>query len=253
MVSSKRGSESRYRSPSRTFEIPLWRALEGLEDRRPIPPVQYDRLIAFGSKAHEGEAGGPPIFFAGDLGLLHGRCFAVVGARKVSATGAELARKVARDLVSAGCVVVSGLAQGVDTAALTSAVEAGGRAIAVIGTPLDRAYPAENARLQERLYRDHLLLSPFPLGTPVHKANFPHRNKFMAAISEATVIVEASDTSGTLHQATECKPDRLNRWLFISRRVAEDKRLTWPARFIGGARVAVFDTVDDILRVIIGG
>ena len=62
------------------------------------------------------------------------------------------------------------------------------------------------------------------------RANFPVRNRVMAALSDATVIIEASDASGTLHQAAECQ--RLNRWLFIAKYVAEDRSLTWPARFI---------------------
>src|SRR5207247_10097113 len=101
----------------------------------------------------------------------------------------------------AGIVVVSGLARGVDTEALSAAIAAGGRVIAVIGTPIDKAYPAENKRLQEQIYSEHLLISQFPPGRRVYQSNFPERNKLMAAISDATVIIEAGETSGTLHQA----------------------------------------------------
>jgi DNA processing protein len=141
---------------------------------------------------------------------------------------------------------VSGLAKGVDTAALTAAIEAGGRTIAVIGTPLSKAYPAENARLQEEIYSTQLLLTPFREGETVYKSNFPKRNRVMAAISDATVIIEASDTSGTLHQAAECQ--RLGRWLFIAKSVVDDDSLTWPKRFIGQQRVVILEKTDDVVR-----
>jgi DNA processing protein len=91
----------------------------------------------------------------------------------------------------------------VDTAAHLGALEESGRTIAVIGTPLDRAYPAENAQLQEQIYSDHLLLTPFPRGERVFPSNFPKRNRVMAAVTDATVIVEASDTSW--HSASGCR------------------------------------------------
>ena len=91
--------------------------------------------------------------------------------------------------------------------------------------------------LQEEVYRDHLLLSPFKPGETVFKGNFPKRNRVMALLSDATVIVEASDTSGSLHQAAKCQ--RLGRWLFIMRAVADDPSLTGAARFIGQPGVGI--------------
>jgi DNA processing protein len=150
--------------------------------------------------------------------------------------------------VAAGVVVVSGLAKGVDTEALSAAMQAGGRVVAVIGTPIDMAYPAENKHLQEQIYRDHLLVSQFPTGERVFRANFPERNKLMAALSDATAIIEAGDTSGTLHQAAECV--RLGRWLFIAKSVVDDPSLQWPKRFLGQPRVASFSSTDDIIKAI---
>jgi predicted Rossmann fold nucleotide-binding protein DprA/Smf involved in DNA uptake len=147
-----------------------------------------------------------------------------------------------------GIVVVSGLAKAVDTAALTSAIENGGSTVAVIGTPLDKAYPAENSRLQENIYQGHLLLTPFEVGERTFKGNFPKRNRVMAAISDATVIVEASDTSGTLHQAAEC--GRLGRWLFIMKSILDDDRVSWPHDFIGKPKVAVLNSSQDIIDAI---
>jgi len=141
--------------------------------------------------------------------------------------------------------VVSGLALGVDTEALTAALEARGRTIAVIGTPIDKAYPAENKRLQELIYREHLLISQFPPGKKTYPSNFPERNKLMAAISDATVIVEASDTSGSLHQAAECL--KLNRWLFIAKSVLEDRTLQWPSKFTHYPKTRPLNVTGDIL------
>jgi DNA protecting protein DprA len=185
------------------------------------------------------------VFFAGDAELLRKPCVSIVGTREVSDQGWARARRLARELAKNDVVVVSGLARGVDTAALTGAIEADGHVVAIIGTPVDKAYPAENAELQQQIYSEHLLVSPFPSGERVFPSNFPKRNRVMAALSDATVIVEASDTSGTLHQAAECQ--RLGRWLFIMRAVAEDRSLKWPAKFIGKHKVAVLSTTADIL------
>jgi DNA processing protein len=144
--------------------------------------------------------------------------------------------------------VVSGLAKGVDTEALTAAIDAGGQVIAVIGTPLDKAYPAENARLQERIYDKHLLISQFPPGQRVFQGNFPVRNRLMAALTDATAIVEAGETSGTLHQAKACV--RFERWLFIARSAVEDPHLKWPAEFVDKPRVRVLNATSDVLDVL---
>jgi DNA processing protein len=170
------------------------------------------------------------LFYAGKISLLKNPCVAIVGTRAISDAGTVRTRRLARELVEAGIVVVSGLALGVDTVALSTAIEHGGDTIAVIGTPLDKAYPAENAHLQEEIYRRHLLISQFALGTKTYRSSFPQRNKLMAALSDATVVMEASDTSGTLHQAAECT--RLGRWLFIAKSVVEDKSLNWPKKFL---------------------
>jgi DNA processing protein len=188
------------------------------------------------------------LWCVGDTSLLRQKCVAIVGTRQVSREGAARSRRLARELAAAGVVVVSGLAKGVDTEALSAAIEAGGRVIAVIGTPIDRAYPAENKQLQERIYREHLLISQFAPGERVFPANFPERNKLMAALSDATAITEAGDTSGTLHQAAEC--GRLGRWLFICRSVVDDASLQWPKRFLGQPKVHSFGSTEDILKAI---
>lgn len=189
------------------------------------------------------------VFYAGDLEILDAPTVSIVGTREVSEAGWRRAAQLARDLVKAGVTVVSGLAKGVDTAALTSAMANGGRVAAIIGTPLDKAYPAENAELQQDIYRRHLLMTPFQVGERVFRSNFPTRNRVMAAVSDATAIIEASDTSGTLHQAAECV--RLGRWLFIAKSVVDDPSLSWPARFLGQPKVSVLASTSDIVDAIV--
>jgi DNA processing protein len=187
-----------------------------------------------------------PIWYAGNLDSLRAPAVAIVGTRNVTPDGAMRARKLARGLSDANVAVVSGLAEGVDTAALTEAIRAGGRVAAVIGTPINKAYPAKNAALQEAIYRDHLLISQFPVGTRTFRSHFPERNRLMAAVSDATVVIEASDTSGTLHQSAECV--KLGRWLFITKAVASDPALSWPERFIGKyEKCVVLERVEDVL------
>jgi DNA processing protein len=223
----------------------MWTLLDGV---RTVASAQRSRLTLPGLNFPQ--ADGPPLFFAGDLSLVRSRCVSVVGSRTVSPEGAARTRRLARELAAAGVVVVSGLAAGVDTDAHSSAIAARGRTIAVIGTPLDVAYPAANARLQETIYREHLLVSPFATGARVFRSNFPTRNKVMAALSDATVIMEASDTSGSLHQAAECRPDRLDRWLFISKSMVNDPRLTWPRQFLGSPKVRILSDTADVLAVL---
>jgi DNA protecting protein DprA len=191
-----------------------------------------------------GQAEDVKLFWAGDLNLLSRPCVSIVGTREATEEGRSRARRLARELIKGGVVIVSGLAKGIDAAAQSSAIESGGRTVAVIGTPLSQASPAENAPLQEQIWREHLLISPFPEGRPVFRSNFPQRNRIMAALSDATVIIEASDTSGTLHQAAECQ--RLGRWLFIAKAVADDPSLTWPKKFLNYPKAAALNTTQEI-------
>ena len=187
------------------------------------------------------------LFIAGDVGVLRdGGRVAIVGSRKASSDGLARARKLAKLLVDRGIVVVSGLAEGIDTAAHTATLDAGGRTIGVIGTPLDEAYPRKNAALQNRIMEEHLLVSQFPIGYPTKPANFPQRNRTMALISDATVIMEASDSSGSLHQGWEAL--RLGRGLYIARSVVENAKLTWPAEMMNyGAQVLSDESLEDFL------
>jgi DNA processing protein len=184
----------------------------------------------------------------GDVTLLRaGARVSIVGTREVSDEGRRRARKLVRLLVERNVTVVSGLAAGVDTEAHTTAITHGGRTIAVIGTGLDVVFPPQNKALHERIAAEHLLLSQFAPGTPVRKTQFPQRNRTMALISHATVIIEASDGSGTLSQGWEAL--RLGRPLFILRSVVENSALSWPAEMItyGAVSLSEPDAVFEVL------
>jgi DNA processing protein len=238
-------ARTRYTAPKKVVALTLKELLANA-GRGALEERQFDMLRPPGAVA--GGRDDVRVFCAGDISLIKRRCVSIVGTRQVSERGWRNAARLAKELVAAGVVVMSGLAKGVDTAAMSSAIEHGGKVIGVIGTPLNKAYPAENTDLQETVWQHHLLLSPFAAGEPVYKSNFPKRNRVMAAMSDATVIVEASDTSGTLHQAAECQ--RLGRWLFIMKSVADDPSLKWPASFLGGPRTAILETTADVVRAI---
>jgi DNA processing protein len=231
--------------PPTTVQVTKLRAALDGTPRDNLGKKQLDWL-----SAGPGEESDLTLYLAGNRDLLKRRSISVIGTRKVSDMGALRAHKFARELAEAGVVVVSGLAAGVDTFALAGAMKSGGSVVAVIGTPLDQAYPADNAELQELIYREHLLVSQFPAGQRVFRSNFPTRNRTMAALSDGSVIIEAGESSGTLHQAAECV--RLDRWLGLSRAVVEDRRLTWPARFLDYSRCIVLDDTRAFIERVYG-
>lgn len=160
----------------------------------------------------------------------------VVGARKASTEGLKRAAKLARILVKHGAVVVSGLAEGIDAAAHSATVEADGRTVAVIGTPLSQTFPAKHRELQQHLMREHLVVSQFPEGHPTTRKNFPLRNRTMALVSDASIIVEASDGSGSLSHGWEAL--RLGRPLFLMASILDQRGLSWPKAMLNyGAMV----------------
>jgi len=187
------------------------------------------------------------LYYQGVWELTETRCVAVVGARKASDDGLKRASRLARELAANGFTVVSGLAAGIDKAAHTSAIEAKGRTVAVIGTPLGIYYPPENRALQDRIANDFLLISQVPLlrylrqAIPQNRLFFPERNVTMSALTEATIIVEASDTSGTLTQARAALHQ--GRKLFILDSCFQ-AGLTWPSTFEGRGAIRVRKSED---------
>jgi DNA processing protein len=126
-------------------------------------------------------------------------CVAIVGARRPTVYGLEVANRLAKDLALAGVAVVSGLARGVDGAAHVGALDAEGKTWAVLGSGLDCVYPKEHERLAERILNEYgALISEYPLGFSPRKEHFPKRNRIIAALADGLVVVEAGEKSGTL-------------------------------------------------------
>lgn len=188
------------------------------------------------------------LFYSGDFSLLEsGRRIAVVGSRKVSELGIKRTEVITKFLVEKGIVVTSGLAEGVDTVAHTTAIKYGGRTIAVLGTPLNKCFPAGNCELQEEIGKHHLLISQFQENYPVFPKNFPIRNKTMALISDATIIIEAAKNSGTRHQGWEAL--RLGRSLYIMENIIKDTSVTWAKEMLNyGAQVLTRENFAEIIE-----
>lgn len=179
----------------------------------------------------------------------------IVGSRKASEEGKRRAARLSKELVRRGYAVVSGLAEGIDSAAHLAALEENGKTIAVIGTPLGEAYPKSNAELQSHISKHHLLVSQVPIlrysDEPFQsKRNyFPERNATMSALTRGTIIVEASDTSGTLTQARAAMYQ--GRKLFILESCFQRSDITWPSHYqkLGAIRVRepsdIWNALDD--------
>lgn len=190
------------------------------------------------------------LYFQGWWDLIDSPSVAIVGTREPSAEGKARARKLVKHFVQENFTVVSGLAKGIDTTVHTTALEEGGRTIAVIGTPLNVRYPKENSSLQETIASEHLLISQVPVIRYFEVSNltanrffFVERNITMSALTRATVIVEAGETSGTLVQAKHAL--KQGKKLFILESNFQNSGLSWPSKFeaLGAIRVKDFDDI----------
>jgi len=190
------------------------------------------------------------LYYLGTWELVESpKAIAIVGARKASEAGVARAKKLVKQLVDLEFTIVSGLAAGIDTVAHETAIECGGKTIAVIGTPINECYPKHNKQLQTVIARDYLLVSQVPVlryrsqDWRFNRLFFPERNKTMSALTQATVIVEASDTSGTLVQARAALQQ--GRKLFILNNCFENKAISWPAKYEKQGAIRV-ETIEDI-------
>lgn len=193
------------------------------------------------------------LYYQGKWDYVESRSVAVVGTRKPSADALKRTKRLVRELVADDWTIVSGLAAGVDTVAHETALECGGRTIAVIGTPLSETYPKENAELQARIAKEFLVISQVPVikyasaDWRINRGFFPERNVTMSALTQATIIVEASETSGTLTQARAALAQ--GRKLFILDSCFK-AGLTWPFTYErrGALRVKEFGQIKAALN-----
>lgn len=194
------------------------------------------------------------LYYRGIWELVETPCIAIVGTRKPTEQGLIATRALTEYLVQKKWTIVSGLAEGVDSMAHQTAIECHGRTIAVIGTPISEAYPSANAELQEKIAKEYLLISQVPVNRyymqnwKLNRLFFPERNVTMSALTAATVIIEAGNTSGTLHQARAAIHQ--GRKLFILDQCFRKPDLTWPALYEkkGAVRVTDFSQISDILQ-----
>lgn len=193
------------------------------------------------------------LYFQGNWDLLELPAVAIVGTRNPSEEGKRRTAKLTKHLVEDGYAVVSGLAAGIDTVAHETAIACGGQTVAVIGTPLSQAYPDNNRDLQARIAREYLLVSQVPVirhsqqDWRHNRAFFPQRNITMSALTRATVIVEASDTSGTLMQARAAIDQK--RDLFILDSCFQNPSLEWPEKYLKEGAVRVKEYADIQSRI----
>ena len=144
----------------------------------------------------------PFLYVKGNILTDDDKAVAIVGSRSASEYGRRVARDLARGLASLGFTVVSGMARGIDGSAHESALQAGGRTIAVLGSGVERAYPAEHETLYRRIGENGAVLSELPIGTRPLAFNFPARNRLISGLSLGVVVVEATEKSGSLITAT---------------------------------------------------
>lgn len=189
------------------------------------------------------------LYYEGDLTLMDDeKAIAIVGTRNPTHEGKLRAKKLVKELVKRGFTIVSGLAKGIDTIAHQTALEMGGKTIAVIGTPIGQFYPKENKNLQLEIMKNHLVVSQVPFlryedqNPSSNRFFFPERNKTMSALTWGTVIVEAGETSGTLVQARAALHQQ--RKLFILNSCFENPALSWPKKYAKKGAIRVMDMED---------
>lgn len=185
----------------------------------------------------------PPLLFVrGQLVNEDVRSVAIVGTRKASAAGLSNAAQIAQGLAEHGYTIASGLAMGIDTAAHETALSLGSRTIAVIGTGLNRSYPAANKRLQEEIATRSAVISQFWPDSPPSKTSFPMRNIVMSGIAQATVVVEASGASGARQQARRALEH--GRPVFLHSSLLEHE---WAREYESKPGTTVIESADEVV------
>lgn len=165
-----------------------------------LTDASYPKLLA--------EISNPPflLYIRGKLDFdnANNSTLAIVGTRKVTQYGRDVTAMITQELVQAGCVIVSGLAMGVDAVAHKTAIENSGKTIAVLGSGVDLCYPSSNQSLYNSIIKGHgAIVSEYPLGEPPSKGSFPSRNRIVAGLSQAVVVTEGAEDSGALITAED--------------------------------------------------
>lgn len=192
--------------------------------------------------------GTPPfLFLKGNVHLLNEKSICVVGSRNASVESVKKTEKLVKALIKRNIVVNAGLAKGIDTATHKTALENGGRTIAVIGTPINQYYPKENKDLQLSIEEKGLVVSQFPPCNPVYRWNFPTRNGTMSGISLATIIMEAGETSGALRQADYAL--KQGRDVLIPQSAINNSSISWPKKYIKKGAHA-FKNLKEVLQIL---
>ena len=211
-----------------------------------FPSTQLENLLGRPLNNIESKFEPKTIFYKGSMEIpLPCPRVSIIGSRGALEKGLLEAKKIAKILIENEVVIVSGLAKGIDTVGHKTAIECGGKTIAVIGTPLNKVYPKENSELQKEIMKNHLVISQYPVGHSTTPKDFVFRNRTMALISDATVIVEAGESSGSLHQGWETL--RIGRPLFICKDVVKNEKLEWPKEMLRYGAMT-FDEPFDILE-----
>jgi DNA processing protein len=189
----------------------------------------------------------PPIVLwaTGDPSTFHPDTVAIVGSRRATPAGLDIARRLAADLAAEGLVVVSGMARGVDAAAHVGALEGGGRTVAVLGCGVDVVYPPEHAALAARIRNSGIVISELPPGMPPYAHHFPLRNRIISGLARAVVVIEASDKSGSLITARAAL-DQNRDVLAVPGSVGSGRSKGCHALIKDGAHLV--ETVEDILQ-----
>ena len=188
----------------------------------------------------------PPVIFTLGSVVADDPAVSVIGSREASAAGLAMAADLARALTARQMTVASGLARGIDTAVHRAVLDAGGRTVAVIGTGIGRAYPAEHHGLQNEIASRGLVLSQFWPDAPAGKHTFLMRNATMSGYGLATVVVEAGETSGARAQARVAVEH--GRQVILTDQVVVQNQ--WAQRLVGRPGVHVVSSVNDVMRII---
>lgn len=217
---------------------------------------QNIRLLAFDDPEYPenlraAEDAPPVIYVRGQINCLRQPLsLSIVGARNASLNGRKLASQISCELTSQGVMIVSGMARGIDTAAHKGAMFAlnrTGSTVAVLGTGIDIAYPAENQKLCEQIAEQGAVISEFPLGTEPSAGNFPRRNRIVSALTDGTLVVEASLHSGSLITARLALEQ--GRDVFAVPGFPTDERSAGPNKLIKDGAFLV-ENAEDILNVL---